>query len=78
MKKFKVQEFSDKFSELGISEGNVLLVHNSLLNFGIPTDVKINEVPSQIFNSLNTAIGLSGTIAVPAFNFDFCKGCLTN
>ena len=74
MKKFKVQEFSDKFSELGISEGNVLLVHNSLLNFGIPTDVKINEVPSQIFNSLNTAIGLSGTIAVPAFNFDFCKG----
>lgn len=73
MKKFQIQEISNNFSNLGLQKGDVLLVHNSLLNFGMPTDCKINEVPSKIFQALNSAIGDEGTIAVPTFNFDFCK-----
>jgi len=74
MKKFKVQEFSKNLSKLGLKKGDVLLVHNSLFNFGIPSDCKISEVPSRIFNEIKSAIGAEGTIAVPTFNFDFCKG----
>jgi len=78
MIKFKINEFPDKFSQLGINEGDVLLVHNSLLSFGIPTDCKISEVPSHLFHFLNNIIGKDGTIAVPTFNFDFCKGVAFN
>lgn len=74
MKKFKVKEFSNNLSKLNLKKGDVLLVHNSLFNFGIPSDYKINELPSKIFNELKSVIGNEGTISVPTFNFDFCKG----
>lgn len=74
MRKFKLEGLSNKLSKLGLKKGDVLLVHNSLFNFGIPSDCKINEVPSKIFNELQSTIGAEGTIAVPTFNFDFCKG----
>jgi len=78
MKKFEVKEFSNKFFELGVKKGDVLLVHSSLLNFGTPTDCKISKVPSQLFSDLRDTIGDEGNIAVPTFNFDFCKGLAFN
>lgn len=78
MKRFKVTEFSNNFSELELTKGDVLLVHNSLFNFGIPSDCSINALPGRIFNELQSTIGAEGTIAVPTFNFDFCKGLLFN
>lgn len=74
MKKFKVQDFSKNLSKLGLKKGDVLLVHNSLLNFGIPSDCEISDLPSKMFNELQNVIGNEGTIAAPTFNFDFCKG----
>jgi aminoglycoside 3-N-acetyltransferase len=74
MKKFKIVELLDSLSTLELIKGDLLLVHSSLYNFGIPTDCSISEVPSKIFNALQTRIGAEGTIAVPTFNFDFCKG----
>jgi len=74
MKKFKVKEFLNNISALGLKKGDVLLVHNSLFNFGVPSDCKISEIPSIMFNDIQTVIGDEGTIAVPTFNFDFCKG----
>lgn len=74
MKKYKVQDFSKIFEKIGLKKGDILLVHSSLLTFGIPTDVKIGEVPSSIFEQLFAIIGMEGTLAVPTFNFDFCKG----
>lgn len=73
MKKFKVEEFSDGLSSLGLINGDLLLVHNSLINFGVPSNCKISELPSIMFNELQNVIGVEGTIAVPTFNFDFCK-----
>jgi aminoglycoside N3'-acetyltransferase len=74
MRKFNVKEFSNNISTLRLKKGDVLLVHNSLFNFGVPSDCKINELPLKIFNKLKSAIGDKGTIAAPTFNFDFCKG----
>lgn len=78
MKKFSVKEFSEVFEAIGIEQGDNLLVHNSLLSFGIPNDAKIGEVPSAIYEHLYNRIGPAGTIAVPAFNFDFCNGITFN
>lgn len=74
MKKFKVEELSDGLSSLGLIKGDLLLIHNSLFNFGVPSDCKISELPSIMFNELQDVIGDEGTIAAPTFNFDFCKG----
>lgn len=74
MKKIDLQEFSEVFHNIGITKGDTLLIHNSLLKFGIPSDIKLSEFPSEIFQIINDFIGIEGTIAVPTFNFDFCKG----
>lgn len=74
MRKFNVKEFSNNISTLGLIKGDVLLVHNSLFNFGVPGDCKISELPSVMFNELQNVIGAEGTITAPTFNFDFCNG----
>ena len=74
MTKFEVNEFRTAFDELGIVEGDNLLVHNSLLKFGIPKETKISRLPEIIYKDLEKAIGPSGTMAFPTFNFDFCSG----
>jgi len=78
MKKFKLQDIFEIFSKVGIIKGDTLLIHNSLLSFGIPIDGKISEIPLQFFQDLTNVIGSQGTIAVPTFNFDFCKGLAFN
>jgi aminoglycoside 3-N-acetyltransferase len=74
MRKFKLEELSDSLSTLGLIKGDLLFIHSSLFNFGLPSDCSISEVPSKIFNKLQNTIGAEGTIAVPTFNFDFCNG----
>jgi aminoglycoside 3-N-acetyltransferase len=72
--KYKCDEFSSGLTEVGILKGDVLNIHSSIFTFGIPSDCKIIDVPKNIFKILFEIIGTEGTIAVPAFNFDFCKG----
>ncbi len=74
MKKYEVTQFKDGFKRLGIDKGDVLLVHNSLMNFGFPSDARLQEVPAKIYEYLMNTIGPEGTLAVPVFNFDFCNG----
>ncbi|MED7787520.1 AAC(3) family N-acetyltransferase [Francisella sp. 19X1-34] len=78
MRKFSIKEFSNSFCKLGLKKGDVVLIHNSLLNFGIPMDCQIGEISSRIFNELRSTVGAEGTIVVPTFNFDFCKGVAFN
>jgi aminoglycoside 3-N-acetyltransferase len=74
MIRYKVNEFKQGFEDLGIKKGDVLNIHSSIFNFGLPSDVKNNYLPHAIFTILDEVLGHEGTIAVPAFNFDFCKG----
>lgn len=74
MIKFNVLEFQRAFDKLGITEGDNLLVHNSLLKFGVPEGISLRDLPEVIYKQLHSVIGSSGTLAVPTFNFDFCKG----
>jgi len=74
MIRYNIQDFRRGFAEIGIQKGDVLNIHSSIFTFGIPADCKINDVPRNILNILNEVTGTEGTLAVPAFNFDFCKG----
>lgn len=78
MKKYNVSEFEDAFLEIGLSQGDMLLVHSSLLKFGVPDDVNIGELPEKIYTVFQSIIGKNGTIAVPTFNFEYCKGTSFN
>ncbi len=60
--------------DLGISSGDILCGHSSLLALGPIKGVEVSEIPRVVTDVLEEVTGLSGTIAVPAFNFDFCKG----
>jgi len=54
---------------VGVAEGDGLLVHSALQFLGKP------EGGEEIYlDALLNVIGLGGTIAVPAFNFDFARG----
>ena len=73
MIRYNILDFREGFESLGIQQGDVLNIHSSILSFGIPSDCKINDLPRNILNILTDITGAEGTIAVPAFNFDFCK-----
>lgn len=57
------------FSELGVEPGDILLVHSSYNSFG-----GVEGGPQTIIDSLLEVLGKEGTLIMPTFNFDFCKG----
>src|SRR5215216_4658671 len=74
-----VTEFGDKmltserllegFRDLGVEEGDTLLVHSSYKSLGA-----VDGGPQIVINALETALGPEGTLIMPTFNFDFTKG----
>lgn len=74
MVRYNTSYFDTCFGELGLEEGDTLLIHSSLFSFGLPTDLPLGSLPEKIYSSLLKAVGPKGTIVVPTFNFDFCKG----
>ena len=78
MKKYNTSEFKDAFIEIGLSKGDMLLIHSSLLKFGVPNDANLGELPEKISIILQSIISENGTIAVPTFNFEYCNGTSFN
>lgn len=78
MKTYQTDLFTKAFSEIGIAKGDVLFIHSDILKFGWPTDLKINKLTEFIYETLLEKIGEEGTLIVPTFNFDFCKGIAFN
>ena len=57
------------FRELGVQEGDTLLVHSSYKSFG-----PVEGGPQTVNQALEAALGTEGTLIMPTFNFDFNKG----
>lgn len=57
----------------GISEGDTLLVHSSIKRTMLRYRHLKKFSPADILQSFLTAIGPSGTLLLPTFNFDFTK-----
>jgi aminoglycoside 3-N-acetyltransferase len=54
---------------IGLQPGDLLLVHNSYKSFG-----GVDGGPQTVIDSLLAVLGEGGTLIMPTFNFDFCKG----
>lgn len=68
-------ELVKEWQEAGIQAGDVVLVHSSIrrtLKRFLKQGVKLGV--EDILDSFLTAVGNSGTLLVPLFNFDFTKG----
>ncbi len=57
------------FSDLGVDTGDTILVHSSYKAFG-----GVEGGPQTVIDSLLEVLGEEGTLIMPTFNFDFCKG----
>ena len=59
----------EEFQSIGVEPGDALLVHSSYKSFG-----GIDGGPQIVIDALLDVLGEGGTLIMPAFNFDFCKG----
>ncbi|THH39519.1 AAC(3) family N-acetyltransferase [Neolewinella litorea] len=64
---------AEQWLKSGISEGDIVLVHSSLRRLirHFAAKSKIKVTPNIVYESLVKAVGESGTIILPLFNFDF-------
>jgi len=70
-----IQTLSDEWKEAGVQEGDVLLVHSSIKRtFRRYFKAGTKLTPQDILESFLEAIGPTGTLLLPLFNFDFTKG----
>jgi aminoglycoside 3-N-acetyltransferase len=65
-----VTKLAENWSKCGIQLGDIVLIHSSLSR----TLKKYNTSPHKILESLLEAVGPTGTMLFPLFNFDFTKG----
>ena len=59
----------EEFRAIGVEPGDALLVHSSYKSFG-----GVDGGPQTVIDALLDVLGEGGTLIMPAFNFDFCKG----
>ena len=59
----------EKFRATGLKSGDILLVHSSYKSFG-----GVEGGPWSVVEALLEVLGAEGTLIMPTFNFDFCKG----
>ena len=70
-----IQTLADEWKKAGVEEGDVLLLHSSIkrtFKRYLKADVRLT--PQDILESFLEAIGSTGTLLLPLFNFDFAKG----
>jgi aminoglycoside N3'-acetyltransferase len=74
MRSFSASSFVEALGRCSISNGDVLLVHSSLIHLGRLEGCSSSEGPGRLYELLRGVIGEEGTVVVPAFNFGFCRG----
>ena len=63
------EKLVEGFRELGVAEGDTLLVHSSYKSLG-----EVEGGPQTVIRALEAALGTEGTLIMRTFNFDFNKG----
>ncbi len=57
------------FQKMGLTSGDVLLVHSSYKSFG-----GVEGGPQTVIDAISSILTDDGTLIVPTFNYDFCDG----
>jgi aminoglycoside 3-N-acetyltransferase len=74
-KKISLEDLVVFFKKLGLSPGSTVLVHSDLRALIRSLDVaKIKDAPRVLYEAMIQVLGKEGTLIIPTFNFDFCKG----
>ncbi len=69
-----MDELISEWRDSGVEEGDVLLVHSSTKRtYKRYLDKGIKLTPNDILDSLLKAVGNSGTLLLPLFNFDYAS-----
>jgi aminoglycoside 3-N-acetyltransferase len=58
-----------EFKSIGLQPGDTLLLHSSYKSLG-----GVEGGPQTVIDALLEVLGAEGTLIMPTFNFDFCKG----
>ena len=74
MRSFSRSDLESTLRSTGIGRGSLVFVHSSLFQLGRPEEAPIKQLPRLLYQTLRRIIGDGGTVAVPTFNFDFCRG----
>lgn len=74
MKRYRIEELVQVLQDAGIRPGDLVSVHSSLFMLGRLQGHPVREAPRLIAETLIDYLGPEGTLAVPAFNFGFCRG----
>ena len=67
-------ELTTSLKELGVTNGDILLVHSDASAIQEITGYKWSKALPLLKEALLDAIGSSGTLIAPTFNWDFCNG----
>lgn len=65
----KYDDLVAAFRATGLESGDTLLVHSSYKSLG-----GVDGGPQTVIDALLSVLGTTGTLIMPTFNFDFCKG----
>ncbi len=65
----EIEDLVVGFTKAGLAPGDTVLVHSSYKSFG-----GVNGGPQAVIDAFLAALGPEGTLIMPTFNFDFCKG----
>lgn len=70
-----IYKLAEDWCAAGIMEGDMMLLHSSPLGtLQRISRMGVKATPDLIINSFLQALGSSGTLLLPLFNFDFTKG----
>ena len=67
-------DLKDALLNLGVKRGDCLFIHSALRALGRFTPARKLNGLEAILEVLKECVGETGTLAVPTFNFAFCKG----
>ena len=68
-------DFGAALRRCAVKQGDTIFVHGGLGTFGtLPKNYTRDELCQEIVTVLQTSVGPSGTVSMPAFTYAFCEG----
>ncbi len=71
MYEYNESELKKVLLNLGLTSGSNILCHSSLIHLGKMKEVDISDYPEKILEIFFSIIGSSGTVVVPASNYNY-------